>query len=417
MDASRQAKIGELVDGMKSLLSKTLVAHTRFIGSAFKGDKVLRVNNSMRFREGDQIVMFDDDSVWDDSIGERRGVEFNTVASDPVETELIILKNPLGRDFDISKNARLQKAINYAVLDAKDIYYGDRESLTFNEVAICIEPETKGFEWLALEGLGSYEYRLAIMVYTKMAGSGEERDEDRSARTCHAYADAIEDLLIRNIHVDLTVEEVPIISDVCPGDSWVYIPKSQADKWQPDDCNIYEVQDNFNAIQEFSICTPDDLVSTLSSVSTCWSCDISTSSGSHISTSSDSSGTIQSSSSLSSLSSFNDSSSSSPSSISRSESSSWSSFGKSSESSTSTLGGDYYQVFLCNCVIPFHLRVADKAVLRRKARYMYDSRVESTEYGNVAKGSFILKAARLSWFGKESRKLSFAQVGLGGNAY
>ena len=44
---------------------------------------------------------------------------------------------------------------------------------------------------------------------------------------------------------------------------------------------------------------------------------------------------------------------------------------------------------------------------------MYDSRVDSVEYGTVQKGSVFLKAARISWFGKETELYSFPQVGKG----
>ena len=59
------------------------------------------------------------------------------------------------------------------------------------------------------------------------------------------------------------------------------------------------------------------------------------------------------------------------------------------------------------------MRVRDHAVLRRKKRYMYDSRVDNAEYGTVQKGSVFLKAGRLSWFGKETWKEWFPQVNKG----
>lgn len=414
-DLQRQSKIGPLVDGMRSLLAKNLVAHTRITSNAYKGDTSINVDNSIRFRADDQIIIFNDQSSWDDDIGSREGIEFHTVISDPTETGVLLLKEPLGRDFLVSDKSRLQKAIEFAVLDSKDIYYGDRASLTFNEVAICIEPEKKSNEWLAIGGLGSYEYRMAIMVYVKVSGAGDVRDEDRAARVCHSYADAIEDLLIRNIHVDLTIEEVPLLEDVCYGDSWAFIPKSQAHKWQPDHCPRYEVQDNFHADQDFYIIDPKQATYS-SSESSCVSFDISTSSGSLFSSLSSDSGSELSTSTFSSLSTFNNSSSSSYSSVSQSESSTPSVLSLSSASSVSSIGNDAYQVFF-SCPVNNHLRVSDKAVLRRKARYMYDSRVDDVEYGNVAKDSFMLKGARLSWFGKESRHLPFPQVGLGGETY
>lgn len=61
--------------------------------------------------------------------------------------------------------------------------------------------------------------------------------------------------------------------------------------------------------------------------------------------------------------------------------------------------------------------VSNKAVLRRKVRYMYDSRVTNIEYGSTQKGSAMLKAARLTWVGKETKGYDFPQVGKGGDAY
>ena len=58
----------------------------------------------------------------------------------------------------------------------------------------------------------------------------------------------------------------------------------------------------------------------------------------------------------------------------------------------------------------------DKAVIRKKKRYTYDSRVENIEYGTVQKGSVFLKAAKLSWFGKETETFQFPQPGIGRQA-
>lgn len=57
----------------------------------------------------------------------------------------------------------------------------------------------------------------------------------------------------------------------------------------------------------------------------------------------------------------------------------------------------------------------DKAVLRRKTRYMYDSRVTTAEFGTAQKGKVFMKAAKLNWYGKETQEYTFPQVGLGGN--
>ena len=85
----------------------------------------------------------------------------------------------------------------------------------------------------------------------------------------------------------------------------------------------------------------------------------------------------------------------------------------SSQSSMHTPPG--YKVWLSRPLYR-HYRIGDKAVLRRKNRYMYDSRITNIEYGMMNKGE-IVKAAQLSWFGKESTVHNFPQVGKGGKAY
>ena len=415
VDLYSPKRIGPIIDGMRQFLSRILVAHTRIIQDTSVGDMYLSVDNAIRFKAGEQIVIFDDNSVWNNDLGQRAGVEFHTVATEPRKTNKLTLKEPVKRVFSTGQNARIQKAIEYAVLSQKDNYYGDREALTFNEVAICVEPETKRPEWLALGALASYEYRLAIMVYTKAAGSGENRDEDRAARVCHAYADVIEDYITRNIHLDLTIDEVPLLADVCPGESWAFIPKSVAHLWPPDGCARYEVQDNFHAQQEIYLMNCDEEAESSSTESTCEPYKISSSTGSLFSSSSSDSEVIMPFSSSSDLSSLEMSTSSSRSSLSESDSTSSSYLSQSTASSLSSLGGDAHLVCL-SCPIPYHLRVSDKAVLRRKERYMYDSLAE-VEYGTISKGSFILKAAKISWFGKESRIVPFPQIGLGGGVY
>ena len=567
---TRSARIGPLAEGLIDLLKRYLIAYTKISEDAFIGDKKIKVNNSIRFRAGEQIILFDDNSIFDNDSGERIGVEFNEVAIDATETEEIVLKNKLKNDWLLENNARLQKVIANSVLEPGDIYYGDREAITFNEVAVCVEPESKSSEWMALGGLAGYEYRIGILVYVKAAGSGDPRDEDRAARVCHLYADAIEDLLIRNIHVDVTVSEVPIIENVFAGQDYVIIPLRNAGDWPPDFCGRYEVQDNFNAFQRIALldCYPSSSSSSSSSSShqvsgtyfidfessekhtylpetllvndVWWDFErsligsgvndkkdglrslrmspifgepaffetsnnktdgigtvsfylsvygfdfwhsmplrvqysqdngaswndimvisppfptilthfsetinlqgsvkirffvesdfplnarrinidniqitgqddwLSSSSSSSSSQSSSSSSThlMTTSSSSSSISSSSSSSSTSE----TSSSSSLSSTGISSSSSSSSIGGEGHMICISH-PSPYDFNVSDFAVLRRKERYMYDSRVDNVEYGTVAKGSYLLKASKLSWFGKETRVISFPQIGLGG---
>jgi len=57
----------------------------------------------------------------------------------------------------------------------------------------------------------------------------------------------------------------------------------------------------------------------------------------------------------------------------------------------------------------YNYRVTDKLRFIRRVRYIYDSRVNRIEYGNVSKNSTMFKVAKLSWFGKETEEHGFPQ--------
>ena len=63
--------------------------------------------------------------------------------------------------------------------------------------------------------------------------------------------------------------------------------------------------------------------------------------------------------------------------------------------------------------IQHNYRMADKLKFRRRVIYIYDSRVDNVEFGTISKNSALFKAAKLSWFGKETEEWSFPQEGRG----
>ena len=390
---SQDTKIETLADGMISLIQKNIIAHTKFVSDARKGDMVIKVNDTLRFDKGDQILLLDNNSVWDDDANIHTGLEFHTVSADVVNTNYLTLNEPLQQDFLVENNARLQKTIKNIPLYPKDVYYGDRAVADWDYVCICVEPSSMTPSWMALGGMLSTEYKMTIMVYVRM---GNLNDSNLPTRVCHAYADAIHKLLIGNIHVDLDVVDVPLLADANIGDNFVYVSQDVASSWVPDQWAFYSVQDNFN--QEFIlIVNPSNSSSSISSSSSLspnWS-------------------TWSSSSSSSSLNLPNTSSSSSYQSALSTMTQAKESSSLSSQSSGQTPPG--VKIWL-NRPLRQHYRVGDKAVLRKKYRYMYDSRITDIQYGNMQKGE-VVKAALLSWFGKETQWVKLMEIGKGGNSY
>jgi hypothetical protein len=404
-----------MVDGIIALLRVNLIANTVLINDAHIGDTVIYVDNAFRFHKFDTILIMDNNAQQDDS-GILTGAEFHTVDANFYDTNAITLKEPLEKDFLVSDNGRIQKTIKKAILYEKDVLYGDRQVVNFDFVAICVEPENLSREWLATRLIGG-EFRMSIMVYVKSGGAGE--DEEYAQRVCNAYADATAKVLMGNLHLDFSIDEVPLVRDASAGDTGVYIGCNVAHHWTPEsmECHDAEVQDNFGAQQLLKIVWPGSSSSSSSSQSS----PLSMSSASSSSLTSLSSLTISNTSSNSSQTETSETSQSSTSSESWS-SQSISTTEATSQSSTSTSKSSVSSISSMNggaCWIEFGrpllrgFKMKDKAMLRKKKVYVYDSRVENVEYGTTQKGSVLLKAARLTWFGKETEAYEFPQIGTG----
>ena len=371
-----------LVDGMIDLLQQNLVANSRMTTDLPSGSTVLYVKDTLRFNDGDEIILQDNTCVWDPSRGVYTGQEFHTIQA-VLSSNALQLKYPTEKLFRVSDGARIQKAIRRVPLYPKDIYYGDREIVCWDYIAVCVEPTGNTPSWMAINGTMIDEWKMSIFVYVKVAGTGDA-NESLAQRTCNRYCDAIKRLLIGNIHLDLAIDDVPIMRDVSPGDTVVYIPSQYADAWPHDPRTRYEIQDNYTAEWDFYL--PETAPESSSSSSSEHS---SSSSWSSVTQSSSSSSSSESSSQLSTL---------------------------SSSSSSSSYGSDVVAVTLSGPVHSY-FRVRDKAVLRRNRRYMFDSLPSNIEYSMVQKGEYLLKAGRIDWFGKETKIVQFPQVGRGGHAY
>ena len=414
--------IEEVADGIISYIKKYMVANTPLIQSAVVGNTTLQVENTLRFSRGDQIIVFDNNHVFNPDRGEYEGMELCTVKYDPISTTELVLEQAIQGSYSLTDYGRIQKAYKGAILLEKDVLYGDREVIPFNQVAICVEPDSLSGEWIALRVL-SNEFRCSILVYVKPMGGNTEEEvssgQEWAARVCHAYASELYDMFLSNIHMDLLIDEVPLTADAQAGDSFVYIGTSVGDQWPSDGEGRYEVQDNFHSEILHSIISP---VSSSSSDSTVESPDLSSSSVNSSSSSINSSSSCsfdsssESSKSSESTSSSSSSSLNSSSTTGNSSSSSVSSMSEETEtsiSSMSSMGEGKYIIWL-NSPLEHNYRVRDKAVLRRKIRYMYDSRASDLTFGLTQKGGVMIKGASMNWFGKESQLYNFPQVGKGG---
>jgi len=403
-----------LVEGMRALLRKNLASQVALTAQATAGSQVIQVANTLRFNPREQVALLAESARLNERTGHYEGVEYHTIEA-IIDSHTVKLATPLGQTF--AANSYMQKALRNTFIYPKDIYMGDRETATWDYVAICVEPMSLGGEWLAINGTLADEWKMDILIYVKLASMGEQTPtgdpvppEETALRTAMTYADTIRRLMANNLHLDLAVDDVALARDAYPGDDFVWIAADQAVEWPPDATLDYEIQDNYKSEWCYAL-TELESESSTSSVSYSSAYDISSLSSETSSTalSSSTSSLSQSSTSLwsSSSSSWHRSSSSSTSSLHS---------GSSGSASSSTHGTELVKIYL-NTTIGYHYRVADHAVLRRCRRYMYNSFPSEVQYAMVQKGEYLLKAARISWFGKETQQVPVVQVGRGGKAY
>jgi hypothetical protein len=73
----------------------------------------------------------------------------------------------------------------------------------------------------------------------------------------------------------------------------------------------------------------------------------------------------------------------------------------------SFVGGEI--CLITSCVALEQVLTSEFGVAIRMKRYFYDSRIDGVTFGKTQKGSAVLRAAELNWFGKEVNELAFPQ--------
>jgi hypothetical protein len=64
---------------------------------------------------------------------------------------------------------------------------------------------------------------------------------------------------------------------------------------------------------------------------------------------------------------------------------------------------------IVDCLINQEILISEYGLAIKMNRYLYDSRVDSVTFGKTQKGSAVLRASELSWFGKEVNEIPFPQ--------
>ena len=331
--------VSEVVRGIMSLISENIVAKTNVTSDVLASD-IVHVENSFHFESDQEIILIDwgYDNINYSTTSHYDVYEYARI-KDVVDTRTIQLYANTESNWLVSDQAFIQKTIGHSPLYDDRIYYGDREVIPSEDMAVTVEPVNKSNEWIYIQGGLSEEYRVSIAIY------GKDIETEEGMEILNKYSDAIYDLMNSNLHIDINDYNTPLLANVAAGDITVVVEDNQDNRdnilpsSQIVDDEVYEVQDNQGVeIDLFcvDVTTPGD--------------------------------------------------------------------------------GNMYVTLNQNNPVLYGVQSLNRsynleeyAVLRRHGRYFYDSRVDNVDFGVVQKGSAMIRAAKLDWFGKEVVEHSFPQ--------
>ena len=334
-----------IVQGMINLIQENIIANTNVVSNALTGQIQVQVENSFHFQPLQEIVLVD--SGYNDSTSPHYKTYEYSIIAEVNNTHWITLTAPIqdpNGGWLVSNNAIVQKTIGHSPLYNNYVLYGDRETIPTDEMAMTIEPQSLSNEWMYIHGGLSEEYRVGIMIY------GKDLETDQGMIILNKYADAVYDLFNKNIHLDVTDYNSPMLANVSSGTNTIIVANTPANlsyfipSNTPSTSPVgytYEVQDNLGI----------EIDLWLDSVTV---------------------------------------------------------------SGTNLVLQVYPQnpaqvPVLFNNTLQRSYSTAEFAVFTRHGMYFYDSRIDNIEYGMVQKGSAFVRAARLNWFGKDITEYRFPQ--------
>jgi hypothetical protein len=183
---NNMANVTTLVDGMRDLIEKNLIAKSNVVSDIITGTNTISVENSFAFSPGQEIIIIDHGyNVEGDPHYQK--YEYSRIES-VVNTHSIILESNVVSDWLVFNEAFIQKTIGHSPLYEDMILYGDREVIPVETVAIAVEPKSLSNEWIYIQGGLSEEYRLDLMIYAK------DIQTEVGAKILHKYADALYEL-------------------------------------------------------------------------------------------------------------------------------------------------------------------------------------------------------------------------------
>lgn len=203
-------------DAIIDVIKKNMIAKTNVTANVISGDVVVNVYNSFQFSSNQEIVLID----YGYNIEGNQHYQIFEYAKvlEVNNTNAITLTDPVVGNWLVSDGAFVQKTIGHAPLYENNVFYGDREVIPFDQMAVAVEPLSLSNEWIYIQGGLSEEYRIKILIY------GKDVKFEEGRRILDRYSDTIYQLLLNNIHLEVDNYHTPLSVNYTAGSTTVTIP-------------------------------------------------------------------------------------------------------------------------------------------------------------------------------------------------
>lgn len=194
-----------IVDAIIDVINQNMIAKTNVTSNVTTGDTLIYVEDSFQFSNDQEIVLID---YGYNIEGNPHYQIFEYAKIQEVNnTSTITLTSPVVGNWTTANNAFIQKTIGHAPLYENNVFYGDREVIPLDQMAVAVEPLSLSNEWIYIQGGLSEEYRIKVIVY------GRDIKFEEGRRILDRYSDAIYQLLLNNIHLELDNYHTPLVSN------------------------------------------------------------------------------------------------------------------------------------------------------------------------------------------------------------
>jgi len=256
------AGVVPVVLGMIDLIQKNLIAKTNLASNALTGEILINVEDSFHFSDGQEIILID--YGYNDPLSPHYSRYEYAVIDKVINTHYLTLTSPIvdpSGGWMVSNGSFIQKTIGHSPLYDDRVYYGDREVIPTEEMAVTVEPNSLSNEWIYIHGGLSEEYRVSIMIY------GKDIETEQGMQILNLYADNMYELFNRNIHMDVDNYSVPLLANVAAGTNVVVVEDTPAARKMFQlsslipNADTYEVQDNIGIeidLYVTNVSTPGD---------------------------------------------------------------------------------------------------------------------------------------------------------------